>query len=207
MIDQVKSATRRSKTTNTTRQVLVLWSRTVTLNCIQVELSLIRSSWNTSFIDLRWNDSALISLLLMQWSSHLVIHLNLWSTTDLAVAIGTLSLICLSQLCLLRRWLAASLSHIHLLAISTCLRPPLDLILYVLCLFFVWFSDWQSLANLELLWSIKRAEMWLLLLRLVTFASLKADFDTWRSRRSWCNPQNLRTTFWFLKPVGYTNFD
>ena len=137
MIDEVKSTTRWSETTNTTCQVLILWSGTVTLDGIQVELSLVGCARNASFIDLRRNDSALISLFLVHWSAHLVTHLNLRSATNLAIGISTLSLICLPQLCLLGWRLAASLGHIHLLAIAPSLRPSFDLILYILCLFLV----------------------------------------------------------------------
>ena len=74
MVDHMKSASRWSEASNTTRQILILRRRTVILYSIQIKLRLIRSATDTPLVHLRWNHAALIRLLLMQWSTHLIIH-------------------------------------------------------------------------------------------------------------------------------------
>lgn len=77
----------------------------------------------------------------MQGPAHLVIHLQLRRSADLIVRLWcTLSLICCSDLSLLRWWLRVRW-HIHLLAIATSLRPSLVVVLNVLGLLFVRLAD------------------------------------------------------------------
>lgn len=74
MVNHMKSAAGRSEATNTTGQILILRRRTVILDGIQIELRLIRSATDAPLVNLRWNDAALVCLLLVQWSAHLIIH-------------------------------------------------------------------------------------------------------------------------------------
>ena len=88
-------------------------------------------------VDLRWDHAALVGLLLVQRAAHLLVDLQLWGAANLAVLlVSTLPLVCGSYLMLLLRRLSWR-GHIHLLTVSTSLRPSLDLILDLLSLFFV----------------------------------------------------------------------
>ena len=154
VVDQVQSSAGWPEAADAAGQVLILWRRAVTLNCVQVELRLVRRTTNAPLVYLRWYDATLISLLLVQWPAHLVVHLELWGGADLVIGLGSLPLIRCSQLRLLRRRLSRR-CHVHLLAIATGLWPSLYLILDVLSLLFVGLADREALAHLKLLRAIQ----------------------------------------------------
>lgn len=108
---------------------------------VEIKLGLVGSPTDTPLIHLWRNHAALVCLLLMQRSPHLVTHLYLGCSSNLIVGNRTLSWICGTKLSLLRRRLTTALGDIDLLAVAACLRPPFYLVLDVLGLLFVGLSN------------------------------------------------------------------
>lgn len=139
VVRHVHTLTCRSKVCNAVRKILVLWCRTMTFKWIEVELILIWCSTDASFIYMmRWYPAAMI-LFLKHLSVKRIIHHLLLRISQLVV---------ISVMCSIG-WM------MNLLIISTSLRSSLKLILYLLSLLFIGFSDWDTLANLLKLWSIQ----------------------------------------------------
>ena len=140
VVGHVHTLTCRSKVCNAVRKILVLWCRTMTFKWIEVELILIWCSTDASFIYMMrgYSTSAMI-LFLNHLSVKRIIHHLLLRISQLVV---------ISVMCSIGRMM-------NLLIISTSLRSSLKLILYLLSLLFIGFSDWDTLANLLKLWSIQ----------------------------------------------------
>ena len=132
------------------------------LNGIEIELGLVRRATDAPLVDLGRDDAALVGLLLVQGSAHLLIDLQLWGCHLVVLLISSLPLVRGSELILLRRRLSCW-RHVQLLPIATSLWPSLDLVLDLLGLLLVRFSDGEALAHLQLLRAVKRAHMRLLL--------------------------------------------
>jgi hypothetical protein len=143
----VTSSTR-SERANPICQILIFRCRTMTFQSIKIELIFIWSSTDRPLVYLVSNHSALISLLFiyhLSWISHLIVL-----STDIHWV--RLS----SRMCWLIRILWGRCTRLtDLCIISSSLWSTFDLILNLCSLFFIWLSDWNSLANLLLLWPIK----------------------------------------------------
>ena len=149
MVDEVEAAAGGPEAADSVREVLVLRRRAVAFDGVEIELGLVGGSTDAPLVDLRRDDAALVGLLLVQRSTHLLVDLQLGRAHLVELLVTTLSL-ARSKLILLwcrLRWRC----HIHLLAVPTGLRPPLDLVLDLLRLLLVRLSDGQTLAHLQLL--------------------------------------------------------
>ena len=120
-------------------KILVLWCWAMSFELIELELVLVWSPTNTSFVDVVGSNSTMRLLFDKLTIQGLVGHLLL--RVHLLVVVSGMGLNITWQ--------------ISLLIVSTCLRSSFKLILYLLLLFFIWITNLYALTYLLELWSIK----------------------------------------------------
>lgn len=167
MISKMNAASSWSKATNAWRKILILWCLTVALDSIQIELILIWSTTNTSLVYLM-RHRLLLSLrrVLLLWHTvHGVID-HICRVTELVVVSSSINVHWVwlgSGDLILTRW------RVYLYIVSTSLWTPLDLILNLLGLLLIRFTNWNALTNLLLLGPIQRMH---LLMRIHHYSAL-----------------------------------
>jgi len=120
-------------------KILVLWCWAVSFELIELELVLVWSPTNTSFVDVVGPDSTMRLLFDELTVQRLVCHLLL----------RVHLLVCISAVVLNIPW------HVCLLIVSTCLWSSFKLILYLLLLFFIRITNLNALTYLLKLGSVK----------------------------------------------------
>lgn len=145
-----------SEATDAWGKVLILWCLTMSFNSIQIKLILIWGTTNTSLIDLMGHCLLLSSsLLFLRYTVHRVID-HICRVTELVILSSTINIHRMwlgSSHLILTRW------RMNLYIISTSLWSPFNLVLNLLGLFFVRFTNGNALTNLLLLGSVQRMHL------------------------------------------------